>query len=500
MASSSNTGKKKGRKVAEGTKCIVLTQLSPIQLAQVLDKLQLNPSPGYTAADCLKLLSCSKIFMNYFTGFNGDNILVMFDKNGKFLDCKSSDNKVPTMFPMSDNGVNIFPCCICAGEITQQDDADDLAFGCECSGCGEWFHNSCCSKPMTRELHDTLRDSPAFVKIFCPKCNLATVRTRTKLAEIEEKCRTLESKLDQIISRPPSAGSGTGDDSGAANITESPWITAGKRGTRQRFPSTSLPTRVVENLAKLAKDSTTNPEEEKARTERTRIIIKPKDNNIIDSKDIRTEFNKHHKGIIIRMCRRTIGGSILLELEDQESAEQVDLHWKDTYFGGNLGLRKPGQVNTCGLIKHVYDFDKDEIEKEILEEFPAAKIDFFNRKGSTEFSGIVKVDFKDKDTLQRAISDKITICNQRYLVEEFKRKPTVIKCNRCQGFSHISSVCRSKKPRCGKCSSEDHETKDCKETTYKCFHCGGQHLTGSVGCKIMKEKLAELVNRNNYDF
>ena len=64
---------------------------------------------------------------------------------------------------------------------------------------------------MTRELHDTLRDSPAFVKIFCPKCNLASVRTRTKLAEIEEKCIILENKLDKLLSGPSSSDSDSGD-------------------------------------------------------------------------------------------------------------------------------------------------------------------------------------------------------------------------------------------------------------------------------------------------
>ena len=61
--------------------------------------------------------------------------------------------------------------------------------------------------------------------------------------------------------------------------------------------------------------------------------------------------------MIIRNCRTTAGGSILLELDDKLSAQTIDAKWSDTFFGGNCGIKIAGQSNTCGIIKHVYDDD-----------------------------------------------------------------------------------------------------------------------------------------------
>ena len=104
----------------------------------------------------------------------------------------------------------------------------------------------------------------------------------------------MENKLDQLIAKPSNIGDGGA--LAAGNRTESPWIAAGRRGTnRQRTQSTSLPTKVVENLAKLAKSSTSTAEEEKARCDRTRIVIKPKDNDIFILKYINYNNNTYKR-------------------------------------------------------------------------------------------------------------------------------------------------------------------------------------------------------------
>ena len=49
-------------------------------------------------------------------------------------------------------------------------------------------------------------------------------------------------------------------------------------------------------------------------------------------------------------------------------------------------------------------------------------------------------------------------------------------------------------------ATKDHETKDCTadETEYKCYHCSKtDHITGSHTCHIVKEKLQELLDRQN---
>ena len=89
---------------------------------------------------------------------------------------------------------------------------------------------------------------------------------------------------------------------------------------------------------------------------------------------------------------------------------------------------------------------------------------------------------------------------QRYLIEEFRPLPRVVKCHRCQAFGHIASRCRSEKPKCGKCGDQTHETKDCSSNVRKCSHCNENHETGNKACNVMKQKLAEISQRSQYGF
>ena len=129
-------------------KVIPLPSLSPKQMDQALDSLQLTSPAGCKQEDFLRLLGCSKIFLKYFQGYGGDKICAIFDKDDKFVDFKSSDDKVPGIFITCSN--TKYPCCICANQITELDDEDDFNFGCQCCECGEYFHNSCCC-----ELYET---------------------------------------------------------------------------------------------------------------------------------------------------------------------------------------------------------------------------------------------------------------------------------------------------------------------------------------------------------
>ena len=115
-------------------------------------------------------------------------------------------------------------------------------------------------------------------------------------------------------------------------------------------------------------------------------------------------------------------------------------------------------------------------------------------------TGSIKIICKSRSELLKIIEDKVSIFNQRFLVEEFIAKPKVIICAKCQKFGHIHSLCRSDTPKCGKCSLTDHETKDCtvNHENYKCSHCDLNHQTGSKNCDIFKLKEDEINNRRNH--
>ena len=242
-----------------------------------------------------------------------------------------------------------------------------------------------------------------------------------------------------------------------------------------------------------------NPEQIKEKAERTRIVMKPMDVNIKNSKDIRKQLNKDFPGVVIRNARSTPGGSILIEFDDKESAAKVENEWKEELFGNNSGLIKYGKNRSAGIIRHVYvDSNENEIKEEIKSNYPDVTPELF--KKNNRFTGTIKINCNNEETLQVITAERMKIFNQRYMVEEYVPKRKVISCYRCQKFGHISKWCDPKNtPKCGKCSDRNHETRDCEvnEENYKCAHCDQNHQTGDPNCPIWKAKMDELSRRNN---
>ena len=143
------------------------------------------------------------------------------------------------------------------------------------------------------------------------------------------------------------------------------------------------------------------------------------------------------------------------------------------------------------------ELSEQQITAEIVAIYPGSKCDFFKR--NDKFTGTIKINFKDEATFKNAIEARIKIREQRYMMEEYKHQPKVIKCNRCQKFGHIERLCNSTRPKCGKCSTEDHETNDCtiEKENYKCAHCLKNHITGDKSCDVMRSKESQLLNRYN---
>ena len=244
-----------------------------------------------------------------------------------------------------------------------------------------------------------------------------------------------------------------------------------------------------------------SPEDAAEKKNRTRIVLQPKDVSIKNSRDLRKEFSKYFADAIVKNARISAGGSYVFEFEDEETAINVTENWKNEYFKGNARITKITDKNCTGIVKYVYaDISEDTIDREIKRNYEGATYELF--KKNNEFTGSIKVNFKDEATLKTVVQNKFSLDGRKYQTEVFKHKPKVIKCNTCQRFGHISRLCRAKdKPVCGKCSTEGHESRDCTAAAeeYKCFHCGSsEHITGSYNCEIVKEKLLEINNRHNY--
>ena len=469
----------------EGLKAIPLPNLCSAQIGKVLAKLQLTSPTNYKSEDKLKLLRCSMVFYKYLSEYEDENIFALFDNSGQFMDFKTVDGEVTGIFAKSGSHL-LYPCNVCAAEVT--DKQDSSGFGLHCNGCDAYFHNQCNEKPVSPQLYECLKNSPNYVRVYCPGCIYILSDVSTTLKVIDNRTQEMSTKVKSIAKKADEKKS-----------QKSLYSDKAAMKTKQ-----NLPNQVINTLKALTKEK--EAENLKEKQERSRIVLRPSNNKLTNSQEIRKEFNKIFKGIIIRNCRTTAGGSILLELDDKLSAQTIDAKWSDTFFGGNCGIKIAGQSNTCGIIKHVYDDDLslDKIRDKIKEKYTDADCEFFTRTKGEEkvFTGIVKIDFKNRSVLENALKNRIIQINsQNYVLEEYQRKPQVIKCNKCQAFGHVHRLCRSPKPKCGKCCSNDHETKTCSitESNFKCAHCNENHLTGSKTCTVFKKKLDELLSRNNYD-
>ena len=241
------------------------------------------------------------------------------------------------------------------------------------------------------------------------------------------------------------------------------------------------------------------PEEKNDRQERTRIVRKPCDVKIANSKDLRKTFDRYFPDVMLKHGRVTAGGSYVLECEEIAGAIEVEEKWKKEYFGGNSGIVKYNDQKYTAMVKYVYDLDEmseDEINSDIKANYPDAKYELF--KKDDEFTGMIKVTFKDEGRLNTVIQNKFSIAGRKYFTEPFKHKPRVIKCNICQRFGHVARLCRDKdKPVCGKCT-KNHETKNCQtnEDEHKCYHCNKRgHITGSYSCEKVQEIYQDLMAR-----
>ena len=409
--------------VANSSNPIPLTSVSKSQINKILRKLQLVAPTAYDIEGRIELLWSSVVFNNGLGEYDKDDILVNFSK-GDFVDFVTADGNFDGLFPRaSKSGKILYPCQVCAGEVT--DNNDTTGFGIQCDGCGMYFHNSCTNKPLTKQLFDAITESPSYVKVLCPPCNRVYGSADLKLKQIEKKVTTTANKVGFVVDQ-------------LEELTSKPSYSDVANKNVNRENNQRLPKNLVQSLTDITKASRENLNAEKLK--RTRVVARPGNTQIRTSRDIRREFNKNHKEIVIKHCRLTASGSLFFEFDNEDVAKRVHANWSLAYFGGNSGMRTPGESNTTGIIKHVYDdLSEDEMKNGLMNNYEEdiESCEFLKRRSDNSFMGLIKVVFKSREKLQAAIADRIKLGDQRYIVEEYKWKSRVIKCNKCQSWGHI---------------------------------------------------------------
>ena len=222
-----------------------------------------------------------------------------------------------------------------------------------------------------------------------------------------------------------------------------------------------------------------------------------------NSSTICREISKEFKDTAIKFSRTTPQGTVTIECYNSKDAEDIIKKWSGRLFGGNSKVRGVIKHNTTAIIKEIdKTIHKDDIRKNILDQYPGTLVDVFqnrNRENGSKNMGIVKLTFQDEETLDKARRENIRIGREIHHLEEYIRKPKVIICNKCQKYGHIERLCKQKSSRCGRCSETNtHTTRQCNTNRIKCPNCAGPHKVGDRDCQVFQKRIQEIKEKMNH--
>ena len=116
------------------------------------------------------------------------------------------------------------------------------------------------------------------------------------------------------------------------------------------------------------------------------------------------------------------------------------------------------------------------------------------RRSPSQRTAHLYITFDNVDAANRAITNRLMICNRRCQVERTRREP--IRCLKCQGWNHFAKDCIEEKDTCGNCAGP-HRTSSCLTSEKECVSCKTkEHASWSRTCPTFLRKLAEFNNRN----
>lgn len=231
----------------------------------------------------------------------------------------------------------------------------------------------------------------------------------------------------------------------------------------------------------------------------------------------------------VQTVRRMESGDTAINLaseDDVQRAFKADKDWI-TKALGHLGdvpaLSQPGFTASRSIVLHGVSCSRTEQEiKEELEDRTGMKVEKCNwlvgtaRRGQRASSSmVITLDSpRDRDDLLRRRA--IGIANSIVYADEFRPRPRLEQCDRCQSLDHKTVNCKAPLPRCRVCA-EQHPTKEhpacrtCAEVTHdddadggqqtrprcthqqhRCANCGGPHAASNRDCQVRRNLLSAL--------
>lgn len=436
---------------------------------QILTKFKLICPDDYSVEEKLKVMRCNILFNKHLQLYKNNEIHVILDKKGHFHDLKSVDNVIPGIFTKSPE----YPCSVCHLDVTNKN--DDSGYGMLCCGCDLFFHNSCNSSPVSHKLFDALKDSPPYIRIFCPNCMVVVENVSTKLDSLNENIEDVKTVL-----KSPTFSHTCSPTCSPSSYSEAISSVASS--------STSPPLKIYSKKSKLDPDNTF-------------VISGVKNSEILKSGvKIRAEISKHFPRIKINKAFSSPTGKIYVQLSNSHDILNVLSTWKSNFLGDNTTCHKLGS-NIIGIAKNVSREITDEtLQSEIEKQFPDSTV--HRMKKDNRPLNTIKITFNSNTQLSEAMKSGLNVEYLHLSVEEYQPQTSEpLRCFKCQQFHKCTSFICKNSPKCGYCASSDYKYSDCphksNESLAKCVNCNLNHPSNSKSCRIYLDKKELLASKHS---
>ena len=225
-----------------------------------------------------------------------------------------------------------------------------------------------------------------------------------------------------------------------------------------------------------------------------------------NSSTIKTELSKGFREVKFKTVMKRANGNIIIETENKEAANKMKENWPENLFGGSSCRLTKKKIRNEVILKDVplptqierTGVSEDDLTATIQEKYPKSKVQRFKRRDGTPMH-MVKVITETVEEAEDLVKNGFLIGCLWVQAEYIKaNRNRVIQCYKCLRLGHIAPQCNFNQ-RCSKCGEEGHKYTQCTchGTAFKCANCSGNHQAVSQECKIIKDKLKELIDRQN---
>ena len=175
--------------------------------------------------------------------------------------------------------------------------------------------------------------------------------------------------------------------------------------------------------------------------------------------------------------------------------------WPSNILGSST-IRRPikNQVKAIGVAKAVpLDMEDDAFKVELHKVFPDAKFERMSKGPEKKALRTIKIDFKRKEDLGKAIEQGIILNSvyQHVTVEKLIWSPHVRHCKKCWRIGHTTEKC-SDNERCEHCGLLKNEGGHlaCSENP-RCINCKGAHKASLTGQCPKYLNMLNLINQRH---